>query len=87
MVAPTEVQVNVDSESQKNAEEQVEDESEKSKGVCSPEMWWSPRGKSIPCAIILVLFYIIFSPLILLVICLSYICIKLYMTNPMRTVT
>lgn len=87
MASTTEVKVNIEDEPRKTADEQVEGESEKSKGFCSPDNWWSPRGKSIPCMILLVFLYIIFAPFIILIICLSFICVKLYMTNPNRTVT
>lgn len=57
---------------QNNADENVPEfkdetkEDEKSKGVCGPDMWYSPRGKSCPCVICLILCYIILLPFIII---------------------
>ena len=36
-----------------------------SKGICAADMWYSPKGKSIPCALLIIVMWIIFLPLII----------------------
>ena len=35
-----------------------------SKGICTADKWYSPKGKSIPCALLIIVMWIIFFPLI-----------------------
>lgn len=43
-----------------------EDAKEESKGICGPDMWYSPKGKSIPCAILIVILWIVFLPFVII---------------------
>ena len=61
------------------------DEDDKSKGCCAEDMWYSPKGKSVPCIICLILVYIIFLPFIIVFLfavalwwCISTIYIKMF---------
>lgn len=36
-----------------------------SKGICTADKWYCPKGKSIPCALLIIVMWIIFFPLII----------------------
>lgn len=75
MTSAGEVVVAVDEKQNNTADEnkQVEfkdgneDDSKETSGVCGADMWYSPKGKSIPCVILLIVIWIIFLPLIIVV--------------------
>ncbi|KAL9971429.1 hypothetical protein ACROYT_G023949 [Oculina patagonica] len=81
-----------DSNKQNTADETIQvelkDEDKKSQGCCGADMWYSPKGKSVPCVICLIFTYIIFLPFIIIFAfsvalwwCLSTIYIKMFRTG------
>lgn len=53
-------------DAEKQADFKGEDAKEESKGICGPDMWYSPKGKSIPCAICIVFMWIICLPIVII---------------------
>ena len=71
-----------------NFKDEEAKENEKSKGICGPDMWYSPRGKSCPCVILMIFLYIILLPFIIILAfsialwyCLSTCYTKMFMTG------
>lgn len=71
-----------------NFKDEEAKENEKSKGICGPDMWYSPRGKSCPCVVLMIFLYIILLPFIIILAfsialwyCLSTCYTKMFMTG------